>query len=298
MKRMPDRPLRLLLNVPSVLAGLVIYLCVLSTLPAGVALLVLVLLVVAMLLPAAGRAEMIVVRALSWSRPASPRELELWTGIETLVEAGGAGPDPVSKRRLLVRRVARSRAAQVGHAGRAVVVVSPLVLQGLATNQISAVAVASEVARSRAEHHFEPHRGAVRGWVVTLPVRVVAAVLRPLLVRLFRWQPIVVAWQLRAVIGAVCVADGVAHHRAWSGLVAVTVVLISYAVPAAKRQVSRRAASRAETVRSTAAVGNGRVTGDGSPTVGVLAPVVTHPVETPPRAILGDRPRLYLVPTE
>lgn len=295
---MPDRLLRLLLNVPSVLAGLVIYLCVLSTLPGGVALLVLVLLVVAMLLPAAGRAEMIVVRALSWSRSASPAELELWTGIETLVEAGGAGPEKVSRRRLLVRRSTRSRAVQVGHAGRSAVVVSPLVLQGLATQQVSAVAVAAEVARSRAEHHFAPHRGAVRGWLVTLPVRVVASALRPLLVGLFRWQPIGVAWQWRAVIGAVCVADGVAHHRAWSGLAAAAVVLVSYAVPAARMQVSRRAASRAETVRSTAALGNDRVTGDGSLLLGVRAPVVTHPVDSSPGAVPGDRPRLYLVRTE
>ncbi|MDR7254156.1 hypothetical protein J2X46_003149 [Nocardioides sp. BE266] len=298
MNRMPDRLLRLLLNGPSVLASLVIYVCVLTSLPDVVALVVLVLLVAAMSMPIAGRAEVIVAQALSWSRPASSEELALWASVETLVDAGGAGCGRVGNRPVLVRRSPTSRAAQVSHAGRAVVVVSPLVLQDLATQQVSAVAVAGEVARSRAEHHVAPCRGTVHGWLVTLPVRVLAVALGPLLGRLFRWQPVVVAWQLRAVIGAICVADGVTHDRLWGGLAAATVVLISYMMSTAKREVSRRTASQAEMVRNAAGLRHGRVLEAGSSPAGVRAPVVIDVAETSPSIAAADRPRLYLVRTE
>ena len=303
MQRVPDCLLRLVLNGPAVVASLMIYLVVLATLPAAVALPVVVVLVVAVSLPASGRAESLVARVMTGSRSASPDDLTLWPHVEALVEAADAGGVAVGERRLLVRRSAQSGAAPVVHAGRTWVVVSPLVLQGLATRQIAAVSVADEVARGRAEHHFTAQRGAVRGWFLTLPVRLLAICLGSRLGSVFRWSICRVAWRLRVVVGIVCVVDGLAHNRAASGLAAGALVLLSYVVPAARREVARRAASQAEVVRSACArslnphggaARHDDLTGsDGSQPVELF-----HPAGTLPAGDALDRPRLHLVRTD
>lgn len=253
MNRVPDRLLRLVLNGPAVMASLVLYLAVLAALPNDVALPAVAVLVVAMSLPASGCAEMLLARAVTRSRSASPDDLKIWARVEELVVPAGAGVGAADERRLLVRRSAQVRAAPVAHAGRTSVVVSPLLLQGLATRQIAAVAVAGEVARSRVEHRFTAQRGAVRGWFMTLPVRVLAICLGPCLARMLGWSMCRAAWHLRIVVGTVCVVDGLAHDRAGSGLAAGSLMLLSYVVPAARREVSRRATSQAEAIRSAVA---------------------------------------------
>lgn len=303
MNRFPDRLLRLVLSGPSAMAGLAIYMVVLAALPDAVALPVVVVLVVAMALPASGRVETLVARAVTGSRSASPDEFRIWSHVEALAEAVDPGRGAVGHLHLLVRRSARSRGASVAHAGRTSVVVSPLVLQGLATGQFAAAAVAGEAARSRVEHHFTAQRGAVRGWFMTLPVRALAVCLGPLLGRVFGWSLCRAAWHLRVVVGTVCVVDGLVHDRAGSGLAAGMLVLLSYVVPAARREASRRAASQAEVVRSAAARSQDPH-GD-SPRHGHPAgPNRSAPVElslaTGPfgSGDVLDRPRLYLVRTD
>lgn len=303
MNRFPDRLLRLVLNGPSAMGGLAIYMVVLAALPDPVALPVVVVLVVAMALPASGRAETLVARVVTGSRSASPDEFRIWSHVEALAEAVDPGKRPVGERRLLVRRSARSRGASVAHAGRTAVVVSPLLLQGLATGRFAAAAVVGEVARSRVEHHFTAQRGAVRGWFMALPVRALAVCLGPVLGRVVGWSLCRAAWHLRVVVGTVCVVDGLARDRAVSGLSAGMVVLFSYVVPSARREASRRAASRAGEVRS--AVARSQVPlGDALRHDHPARPDRSAPVE--PSFATGsigsgdafDRPRLYLVRTE
>lgn len=303
MNRFPDRLLRLVLNGPSAMAGLAIYLIVLAALPDPVALPLVVVLVVAMALPASGRVETLVARVVTGSRSASPDEFGIWSHVEGLAEAVDPGKGVVGHPHLLVRRSARSRGASVAHAGRTAVVVSPLVLQGLATGRFAAAAVAGEVARSRVEHHFTAQRGAVRGRFMTLPVRALAVCLGPVLRRVIGWSLCRAAWHLRVVVATVCVVDGLAHGRAGSGLAAGMLILLSYVVPAARREASRRAASQAEVVRSAAARSQdlpGKELQNDHP----ARPDRSAPVESSlttdamPAGEALDRPRLYLVRTE
>lgn len=303
MNRFLDQPLRLVLNGPPVLASLVIYLIVLASLPDAITLPTLVVLVVALSLPACGRIETVVVRVVTRSRPASSDELAVWARIEALVNPGRARVGEVGEERVLVRRSPKSRAAPVTHAGRTWVVISPLVSHRLSTHQISPTALACEVASSRVKHLYTAQRGAVRGWFMTLPIRVLAVGLDPVLRRVFGWAPCRVAWQLRVVVGAICVADEVSRGRPWSGIAAGVLVLFSYLVPAARGEVARRSASQADIVRSAGAHsevppgavprnGHLAVTGDPQP---VALPA---PTGSMPSADASDRPRLYLVRTE
>ncbi|UFN45226.1 hypothetical protein [Nocardioides okcheonensis] len=303
MNRVPDRLLRLVLNGPSAMAGLAIYMVVLAALPDAVALPVVVVLVAAMALPASGRVETLVARVVTGSRSASPDEFRIWSHVESLAEAVDPGEVAVGHPRLLVRRSARSRGASVAHAGRTSVVVSPFVLQGLFTGQFAVAAVAGEAARSRVEHKFTAQRGAVRGWFMTLPVRALAICLGPVLRRVVGWSLCRAAWHLRVVVGTVCVVDWLTHDRAGSGLAAGMLVLLSYVVPAARREASRRAASQAEVVRSAAA--RSQDLHESPPRGGhSKGPDRSHPVETAsPTSVARsgdafDRPRLYVVRTE
>ncbi len=303
MNRFPDQLLRLVLNGPSVLASLVTYLIILASLPDAITLPALVVLVVAMLIPASSRAETVVVRVVTRSRPASSDELAVWARIEALVNPIGVRVGAVDERCVLVRRFPQSCAAPVTHAARTSVVVSPLVLHRLATHQLSPRVLACEVASKRVSHHYAAQRGAVGGWVMTLPIRVLVVGLNPLLRRMFGWAPFRVAWQLRVVFGAIGVADGVARGRAWVGIAAGVLVLFSYLVPAARGEVARRAASQADIVRSAAAHSQGLL--GAAPRPGHLAETdgpqrVALPASTESRpfADASHRPRLYLVRTE
>lgn len=303
MKWVPDRLLRLVLNGPAVIASLVIYLAVLTTLPEAVAKPVAVVLVVGVSLPASGRVETLVARVVTGARSASPDDLTIWARVEVLVEAADLDRGAVGRRRLFVRRSDHPWAAPIAHAGRTSVVVTPRVLQGLTTRQVTAAAVASEVAGGRVEHHFTAQRGAVRGWFMTLPVWAIATCLGPLLGRVRRWSVCRVAWHLRVVVGTVYVVDGVAHDRAGSGAAAGALVLLSYVAPAARREASRRAASQAEVVRSAVApnceLHRSAPRHDHFAGLNQAPPGERSlPTDTLPHRDVLERPRLYLVRTE
>ena len=91
--------------------------------------------------------------------------------------------------------------------------------------------------------------------VVETPWRLVAGVFRGV-GRAFAWMPLgPLAWQLRGVVGVVCLVQSVAEGRTWSGVLGAAVIALTYLVPAAGRAVETRATAAGDAAVVQAGLG-------------------------------------------
>ncbi len=239
------------------------------------------------------------VRVSSCSCPASALEERAWAGVVQLlrVMACGEAAD-LRGRRLFVRCRSTSGVAPVQLVGRSAVVVMPGWIRGVADGSVSPDRAAAGVLQGAAAHRIAGGPEDPGRWLVTLPCRLGARVLRCVVGRILGGPLCRGAWRLRWVVGGVCLVDGLERGHAWSGVVAGTAVIATYLAPAAQTEVARRAASRTASVGFTGhAAGHSLARSMTRRSEQVLG-VGACPLPPQPRwsgVGASERPRLYLV---
>lgn len=283
--------LRLVRAAPAVMVSLVIELMVFSLLPdliAGPLEVGFTVLVVALAL---GLLESPTVRLLTWSRPPSSAELEVWAPVGAHLSGHGLGVWRVS-----IRRQPRHTTRAVVRLGRQSLVITPGLLDALYHRQLSVSEVAAVVAHTEEWHRTMTGRGELAMLVVTTPWRVLAGVFAALTGGMSRLPLGGAAWGFRGVIGVICVVQAAVEARPWSGVLGGLVIALSYLVPAAGRELSGRAMVRADNL--VVSLGLGVVLAAlwrrlGEPVATAQLQRLEAPV---PTVDVPQRPRLYLVP--
>ena len=288
----PTAFLRLVRVGPALVVSLVIELMVVSLLPdviAGPATVGFSLVVGAL---ACGFLESSTVRLVTWSRPASPAELQIWAPVQEQL-AGHL----MQERHLFIRRSPRHATRAVIRLGRRSLVITPGLLDALYHRRLAVSEVTSVVAHTKEWHRAMTRRGELAMLMVTLPWRVLVGVSKAMTGGMTGPPLGGISWKFRGVIGVICVVQAAAEDRAWGGLLGGLVIALSYLVPAAERELSARAMVRADALVVDLGLG------------GVLAalwhrlgePVATSQLQrletpTPAAVEAPEGPRLYLVP--
>jgi len=292
MRIVPTSFLRLVRAGPALVVSLVIELMAFSLLPdpiAGPGMVGFAVLVGALAL---GFLESSTVRLVTWSRPASSAELEIWAPVQAHLAWHG-----VEERHVLIRRSPRHTTRGVVRLGRESLVITPGLLDALYRRRLAVSEVAAVDAHTEGWHRAMTRRGELAMLVVTIPWRVLAGVFGAMTGGMSRLPLGGIAWGFRGVIGVICVVQAAVDGRPWSGVLGGLVMALSYLVPAAGRELSGRAMVRADDLVVSLGLGDVLVAlwrRLGEP----VATLQLQRLEAPaPTAVdTPERPRLYLVP--
>jgi hypothetical protein len=233
--RVPTGVWKAMIHLVAVLASSLLILVFTSVLPVGLGSVVLLGIIVTVGLLAGGMFERPAVHLKT--RASAPTDAELQV-LSTV-------PD-LEPRRVLVCRRPAGTASPVLIRGR-LTVVSAALVEALHRGWVSVQEVTALVVHARAYHHvIAPRRGEVAITLVETPGRMVVGVFRRV-GRAFAWMPLgYLAWQLRGVMGVVCLVQSVAEGRTWPVGLGAIVIAMTYLMPAAGRAIEARATAAAD----------------------------------------------------
>lgn len=225
------------------LASAVLAVIALALMPGLLAIARFVAVVVTLVVLTTGRAEAAAVQLLARARPGDATELATLAPVLARLEGLGI---PVG--RVYVRR-SRQAAVPAARLGRAALVVSPWLVDSTDRGVIGVDDAAALVAHAVGRRHAASPWCELAARMLLLPWRAVAAT-AAVAGAAMGWFPLVrlvrLAWMLRGVVGAVCVAQSAAQGRAWAGALAGVLVLLTYLVPMADRERASRAEAGAD----------------------------------------------------
>lgn len=289
----PMSVLKLTVGIPAVVASCLLWVIALALMPPAVALLAFLAGVAVLVLFAVGVGECTAVRLLCASRSATPTEEQALAPLAARLAILGIARG----REVLIRSRVGPRTPHAQLVGGGALVVTPWMVEAPARGRLSLDEAVAMVVHADARHRAENPRAEVLMLAMTLPYRVILAIIAAGVANAASWVPFLrFAWSVRGVVGVVTVAQQSAEGRPLLGVFAGTVVALSYLVPAA----SRAMAARVEAAADAAVVEHG------------LGPVLAHmlrryrlPVtperslrlgeSRPPEPRTADRPRLALV---
>ena len=240
MRVVPTPLLRLVRCGPALVVSLMIELTAFSQFPdpvAGPSMLAFAVLVGALAL---GFLESPTVRLVTWSRPASSAELEVWAPVRAHLARCG-----VRERHVLIRRSPRNTTRGVVRLGQESLVITPGLLDALYQRRLAVSEVAAVIAHTEGWHRAMTRRGELAIMVATIPWRVLADAFRWVTGGMSRLPLGGIAWKLRGVIGVICVVQAAMEGRPCSGVLGGMVIALSYLSPAGQ-ELSGRAMVRAD----------------------------------------------------
>ncbi|GAA5122715.1 hypothetical protein GCM10023339_41510 [Alloalcanivorax gelatiniphagus] len=241
MRIVPTPLLRLVATGPAVVASLVLEVTAISLLPDPAGGWAMLGFAVGVGVLACGFLESWVVRLVTWSRPASLEELEVWAPVQAHLSRCG-----VENRRLLIRRLPTHMTRGAVRLGAESFVITPGVLDAIYLRRLAVTEVAAVCAHAEGWHGFLARRGDLATVVVTIPWRVLAGALRGKSGGMSKLRLGGGAWKVRGVMGVICVVEGAVEGPLWGGVLGGLVIALSYLSPAAARELSRRATLRAD----------------------------------------------------
>jgi hypothetical protein len=189
------------------------------------------------------------VGALAGARPLAP------------AEAAAIGPladrlaelEVADGRQWLVRRSVGPRTRPAELLGRTTLVVTPWLIEATYRGLLTVEEAAAVVVHAEGRWRCQRPRGELAVLVLTLPWRAAGVMARGV-GQAAAWFPLVrFAWAVRGVVGVVAVVQQVQEGRAPLGVLAGTIVAMSYLVPAA----ARARAARVEEIADQAVVRHG-----------------------------------------
>lgn len=226
---------------PPMVAGLVLTLTVTVLLPPAIGLLVFVVGVAGLVALGAGWPAGLADRVLTWSRAATEAELVVLAPVAAQLRDRGL---PVGA--VFVRRTARRTTSPVEVVGRDTVVVTTVLIEHLYRGGVTVEEGMALVAHAVGRHRAGRIRCEYAVRASLLPWQAVAALGRRI-ADAFAWLPFMrLGWTLRGVVGVVCVVQSAAEGRPLAGVVAGTVVALTYVVPAATYALEHRLEAAAD----------------------------------------------------
>jgi hypothetical protein len=212
---------------PPMMASLVLTLTMTVLLPPAIGLLVFVVGVVSLVALGAGWPAGLADRVLTWSRAATAAELVVLAPVAAQLRDQGL---PVGA--VFVRRTAGRPTAPTEVVGRDSVVVTTGLIEHLYRGDVSIAEGTAVAAHAVGRHRAERIRYEYAVRASLLPWQAVSALGRGV-AGSFAWLPFThLAWTLRGVVGVVCVVQSAAEGRPLVGVLAGSLVALTYLVPA------------------------------------------------------------------
>lgn len=228
--KVPMSVLNLIVGVPAIVASTLLWVVALALMPPMFGLAGSLIGIVALGLVAAGLGERVAVPLLARARELTAAEQAVLAPVLAHVALSGSDVD---SRRLLVRKVVTARTWPAELLGREHVVVAQWMIEATHRGGLSLDQVTALIVHAVGRHRAEGRRGEVAMLVWTLPWHGGAALVRGI-GRVAGWFPIIrFAWAFRGGIGVVALVQQIDEGRPALGVLAGSIVALTYLVPAA-----------------------------------------------------------------
>lgn len=250
--RVPTMVLKVVTRVPALVVSFVLTLTLFALMPPALGLPGFVAVLVGLGLLACGLFADEAILVLTRSRPATPGERNVLAG--ALAQLAAVDLEVGT---LLVRRAQRPATPAAEAIGTRTLVVAPGLVDGVFRGGVTAEEAAALMAHAIGARRGGPPRLEVAVLAATTPWRMVLAVAARIAAA-FAWLPLMgAAWTLRGIVGVVCVVQSAVEGHLAAGLLGGLVIALTYAMPAANRELERRREHAADVF--VASLGLGRV---------------------------------------
>lgn len=241
--KIPMNVLKWAVGAPAIVASTLLWIIVLALAPPLVGLLGFLTGVVALVLLATGAGETDAVRLLAGARTATGAE----QAVLAPVLAQAASPEgSMVQRRLLVRRTVGPRTPAVQLLGRETLAVTRWLIEATHRGWLGLDETVALVVHAEGRHRAEARRCEMAMWAWTLPWRAGGGLARGI-GRVAGWVPFIgFAWALRGVIGVVALVQQIDEGRPALGILAGSIVALTYLMPAANRAIARQVETSAD----------------------------------------------------
>ncbi|SMX86909.1 hypothetical protein BSP109_02159 [Brevibacterium sp. Mu109] len=241
--KVPMSVLKATVGVPAIVASTLLWIIGLALAPPLCGLLGFTAGVVALVLLATGAAETAAARVLLGARTATAAEQTVFAP----VLAHAAAPEAsMAQRRLLVRQNVGARTPPVQLLGRESVVVTPWLIEATYRGWLGLDEAAALMVHAEGRHQAEARRCELAMLAWMLPWRALGGIARGI-GRVTGWVPFIgFAWALRGVMGVVALVQQVDEGRPALGVLAASIVALTYLVPAANHAIARRVEAEAD----------------------------------------------------
>lgn len=238
--KIPMRVLNLMIGVPAIVASTLLWVVSLALVPPIFGLVGFLIGIVVLGALAAGVGERSAAPLLVGGRTPTAAEQAVLAPVLAHVALSGSDVD---SRSLLVQQVVNARMSPVQLLGREHLVVAPWMIEATYQGGLSLDEATALIVHAEGCHRAERPRWEVARLVWTLPWRAGAGLARGT-ARVAGWFPLIgFAWAFRGVIGVVALVQQVDEGRPALGILAGSIVALTYLVPAAARQKVRRVES-------------------------------------------------------
>lgn len=235
--RIPMNALKLLVDIPAIVASTLIWIMLLALAPPALGLVGLLLGVVVLGLLATGAGEAATGRLLVGARPARAAERAV---LADELTHPSLGRSDLGKRHVLVRQNVGSRTPPAQLLGRGHLVVTPWLIEAIYRGWLNQDEAAALLVHAEGRHRAEGRRCEVAMAVGTLPWRAGSGIARGI-GRGAGWVPFIrFAWACRGVIGVIALVQQVDEGRPALGIFAGGLVAMTYLVPGAVKATARR----------------------------------------------------------
>lgn len=241
--KVPMSVLKSIVGIPAIVASTLLWIIGLALAPPIFGLLGFVASVVVLVLLATGAGETTAARVLLGARWATVAE----RAVLAPVLARAASPeDSMAGRRLLVRQNVGARTPPVQLLGRESLVVTPWLIEATYRGWLALDEAAALVVHAEGRHRAEARRCEVAMLAWTLPWRALGVVARGI-GRIAGGLPLIgFAWTIRGVMGVVALVQQIDEGRPALGILAASIVAMTYLVPASNQAIARRAEAAAD----------------------------------------------------
>lgn len=237
--RVPMSVLKLMVGVPTIVTSALIWVIMLALVPPALGLLGFIASGVVLVLLATGAGEMAAARVLAVARDVTPAE---WSVLAPVLVRAGIACDP-GERRLLVRTRAGAQTPPAQRLGCESLIVTPWLIEATYRGRLSLDEAAALVVHAEGRHRALARRWEIATLAMTVPWHAGAGLARTV-GRASGWVPFIrLAWACRGAVGVVALIQQTVEGRPALGVLASSIVALTYVVPAAGGAVERRANS-------------------------------------------------------
>ena len=241
--KIPMSVLKQVVGVPAIVASTLLWVVFLALMPPTLGLVGFGTGAAALVLLAAGLGEKAAAPLLAGARTATTAEQAVLSPVLAHVALCGAN---LEGRRLLVRQMVSAQTPPVQLLGRESLLVTPWLIEAAYRGSLSVKESVALVVYAEGRHRAERYRREVAMLAWMLPWRAGAGLGRGIGRVAGRFPLIRFAWAFRGVIGVVAVVQQVDEGRPAVGVLAGSIVALTYLVPAANDATARRVEAAAD----------------------------------------------------